>query len=126
MEKPARRSGVEIHPGTKRGQDIVHEPPFIAHIARVVGRHPGDALAFGELDERARQRRIGPPGMMELYLDREVLTEDGAPRRKMTSGCRQIAVADAGGERARCRTRERVQSSTPADDIRPPDTRPSP
>jgi hypothetical protein len=88
MEKPARRGGVQIYAGTKRGQNIVHEPPFVVHIARIVGGHPRHAFPFGKLDERAGQRRLGPPGMMELHFDREMLAEDGAPFREMPGRCR--------------------------------------
>jgi len=115
MEKPrASQRVVELTPARKRGQDTcTSRPSSPSHSGGFFALSPPRGpLAFGELDERARQRRIGPPGMMELVPRPRVLTEE---RRATPQDDERLPPDRRRGRRWRARPDagpERVQSST--------------
>jgi hypothetical protein len=84
----------------QRGEHVEGAAAGGVGVARVVGDRPARPLALRQPDERAGQRRLAPPGQVELHLDGHAAAERLRGRCPTAPRAGAVAAAQPGGQRA--------------------------
>jgi hypothetical protein len=126
--RPARGGVVERGAVAERDQHVEGAAAVRAGVARVVGHGPAHPLPLGQLDERAGQRLLAAPGVVELHLDGEVRraapgaaprAERLAPLGEQARGLGGAAAAQERGEPAARRAGEEGEAGGALGDVGP-------
>ncbi len=91
-------------------EDFMHQPGSGVDIAGVLSGEPGHATVFRQPDQRAGQCLFSAPRVVEPHFDGDPVPEGGAIAREERVGVGGAAVENRGGQGARGRPGQEVES----------------